>query len=54
MPSSTESGGGIPLSGGECLLQPDFSTALLAGAHRRGINTAIQLLQVMLAVMGWP
>jgi len=35
-------GGGITLSGGECLLQPDFSAALLAGAHERGINTAIE------------
>jgi len=37
-----ESGGGITLSGGECTLQPDFSAALLAEAHRRGINTAIE------------
>jgi pyruvate formate lyase activating enzyme len=37
-----ESGGGITLSGGECLLQPDFSAALLEEAHRRGINTAIE------------
>ncbi len=37
-----ESGGGLTLSGGECQLQPDFSAALLAGAHRRGINTAIE------------
>ena len=37
-----ESGGGITLSGGECLLRPDFSAALLAGAHERGINTAIE------------
>jgi pyruvate formate lyase activating enzyme len=37
-----ESGGGITLSGGECLLQPDFSAAILAEAHRRGINTAIE------------
>lgn len=38
----SESGGGITLSGGECLLQPDFSAALLAEARRRGINTAIE------------
>ncbi len=38
----SESGGGITLSGGECLLQPDFSAAILAEAHRRGINTAIE------------
>lgn len=37
-----ESGGGMTLSGGECLLQPDFAAALLAGAHARGINTAIE------------
>jgi len=37
-----ESGGGITLSGGECLLQPDFSAAVLEEAHRRGINTAIE------------
>ncbi len=37
-----ESNGGITLSGGECTLQPDFSAALLAEAHRRGINTAIE------------
>jgi glycyl-radical enzyme activating protein len=35
-------GGGITLSGGECLLQPDFAAALLAGAHERGFNTAIE------------
>lgn len=37
-----ESGGGVTLSGGECLLQADFSAALLAEAHHRGINTAIE------------
>ncbi len=36
------SGGGMTLSGGECLLQPDFAAALLEGAHDRGINTAIE------------
>jgi len=35
-------GGGITLSGGECMLQPDFSAALLEGAHKRGINTAVE------------
>ncbi len=35
-------GGGITLSGGECLLQADFCVALLEGAHQRGINTAIE------------
>jgi ferredoxin len=33
-------GGGITLAGGECLLQADFSAALLEEAHERGINTA--------------
>jgi len=37
-----ESGGGMTLSGGECQPQPDFTAALLAGAHKRGINTAIE------------
>ena len=35
-------GGGMTLSGGECLLQPDFAAALLEGAHKRGFNTAIE------------
>ena len=37
-----ESGGGITLSGGECVVQADFCAALLAEAHHRGINTAIE------------
>lgn len=37
-----ESGGGITVSGGECLLQADFVAALLQEAHHRGINTAIE------------
>lgn len=37
-----ESGGGITLSGGECMLQSDFSAALLEGAHSLGINTAVE------------
>jgi pyruvate formate lyase activating enzyme len=35
-------GGGMSMSGGELMLQPDFSAALLKGAHERGINTAIE------------
>jgi pyruvate formate lyase activating enzyme len=35
-------GGGMTVSGGECLLQPDFCAALLEEAHARGINTAIE------------
>ena len=36
------SGGGMTISGGECLLQPGFSAALLEEAHSRGIGTAIE------------
>lgn len=36
------SGGGMTLSGGEMLLQPDFSEALLKLAKRSGINTAVE------------
>ena len=36
------SGGGITLSGGESMCQPDFAEALLEEAHNRGINTAIE------------
>ena len=35
------SGGGLTLSGGECLCQPDFSVALLRAAKEAGLNTAI-------------
>jgi pyruvate formate lyase activating enzyme len=37
-----ESGGGISLSGGDCLCLPKFSAALLQEAHGRGLNTAIE------------
>ncbi len=37
-----ESGGGISLSGGDCLCQPRFSAALLQEAHARGLNTAME------------
>jgi pyruvate formate lyase activating enzyme len=36
------SGGGMTLSGGEAVMQPDFCAALLEGAHERGIHTAIE------------
>ncbi len=36
------SGGGMTLSGGECLWQPEFSYALLKSAKENGINTAIE------------
>lgn len=35
-------GGGITLSGGECLCQPSFSEALLRAAKEKGISTAIE------------
>ncbi len=36
-----ESGGGVTLSGGEPLQQPDFAEALLRGCRVRGIHTAV-------------
>ena len=36
------SGGGLTLSGGEMLLQPDFALALLKLAKKNGINTAVE------------
>lgn len=36
------SGGGITLSGGESLFQPEFSTAILRECHKRGIHTAVE------------
>ena len=36
-----KSGGGVTLSGGEPLMQPDFSAALLRQIKEKGINTAI-------------
>lgn len=36
------SGGGLTLSGGECLMQPEFSAAILRACRERGINTAIE------------
>ena len=41
-PYYRRSGGGLTLSGGESLWQPDFATALLEAAHQNGINTAIE------------
>ncbi len=42
MPYYLRSGGGLTLSGGECLCQPGFATALLYGAKANGISTAIE------------
>lgn len=36
------SGGGVTLSGGEPLLQPDFSLAILKASRYRGIHTAME------------
>lgn len=41
-PYYNRSGGGITLSGGESLLQPDFAVALLQACKNNGINTAIE------------
>ena len=40
-------GGGITLSGGECLCQPDFCAALLKTAKENGLNTAIDTCGVV-------
>lgn len=41
-PYYRRSGGGLTLSGGECLLQPAFAAALLRAAREEGISTAIE------------
>jgi len=41
LPFYLESGGGVTLSGGEPLLQPEFAAALLRAAKGRGIHTAL-------------
>ena len=41
-PYYNRSGGGVTLSGGESLLQPDFAVALLQACKDNGINTAIE------------
>ncbi len=42
IPYYARSGGGLTLSGGESLLQPEFAIALLKAAHSLGITTAIE------------
>lgn len=42
MPYYRRSGGGLTLSGGECLCQPEFARALLCAAKCEGISTAIE------------
>ncbi|MCD7867920.1 MAG: glycyl-radical enzyme activating protein [Clostridiales bacterium] len=41
-PYYRRSGGGLTLSGGECLCQPDFSRDLLRAVKERGLHTAIE------------
>ena len=36
------SGGGLTVTGGEPLAQPEFTRALLAGARRRGLHTCVE------------
>lgn len=42
VPYYRRSGGGVTLSGGECLFQPEFARDILKGAKERGIHTAIE------------
>ena len=42
MPYYRRSGGGMTLSGGESLMQPEFAAALLRGAKESGLNTAME------------
>ena len=37
-----ESGGGVTLSGGEALAQPQFAAALLKALHEEGLHTALE------------
>jgi pyruvate formate lyase activating enzyme len=41
-PFYEESGGGVTLTGGEALLQPEFVIALAEALHREGIHVAIE------------
>ena len=38
-----QSGGGVTLSGGEVLLQPQFAAELLSALHKEGVHTAIEI-----------
>ncbi len=42
IPYYRRSGGGVTLSGGETLCQPDFAVALLSACKEYGLNTAIE------------
>ncbi len=41
-PYYRRSGGGVTLSGGECMLQPDFTRDLLRACKENGISTAVE------------
>ena len=41
-PYYRRSGGGLTLSGGESLCQPEFARDMLRAAKERGINTALE------------
>lgn len=52
------SGGGLTLSGGESLCQPEFALALLQGAKERGLTTAMESMgcaqwEVIASILPW-
>ncbi len=47
LPYYRRSGGGVTLSGGECLCQPDFTEALLRACKENGLHTAIESTAVV-------
>ncbi len=47
MPYYRRSGGGVTLSGGECLCQPDFAQALLVACKGYGLSTAIETTAIV-------
>lgn len=52
------SGGGLTLSGGESLCQPEFALALLRGAKERGLTTAMESMgcarwEVIESILPW-
>lgn len=49
-PFYRRSGGGVTLSGGEPLLQPDFAREILTSARSAGINTALETA----GLVAWP
>lgn len=42
IPYYDRSGGGVTLSGGEALCQPEFAESILRACHESGINTAVE------------